>query len=94
MTVGLLIVDCFLPGSLSLKAKRHILSSLVERVRREYNVSICEIEFQDQWQRSRLAVTAANTEWVMLERTLHRIAETLERDRNLNVLNTETHRLR
>lgn len=93
MTVGLLVVDCFIPGSLSLKDKRHVLRSLFDRVRREYNVCICEIEYQDRWQRARVAVTAVNTEWVILERTLNRVTEILERDRNLNVLSTETQRL-
>ncbi|MEO0081453.1 MAG: DUF503 domain-containing protein [candidate division WOR-3 bacterium] len=93
MTVGLLTVDCFIPESLSLKDKRHVLRSISERIRREFNVSICEADYQDQWQRTTLAVAVANTEWPMARRTLHRIVEFLERERRLNVLNTDIQQL-
>jgi hypothetical protein len=93
VSVGLLLVDCFIPESLSLKDKRHVLRSLTERIRREFNVSICEVEYQDQWQRSRLSVVLANTEWPMARRTLDRVTEFIERDRRLNVLNTEIQQL-
>ena len=93
MTVGLLVLDCFLPGCLSLKDKRQVLRSLVDRTRREFNVSICEVEFQDQWQRSRLAAVTANTEWPMAQKTLNRIIGLAENDHRLNVLDSEIRQL-
>lgn len=93
MSVGLLLVDCLVEGSRSLKDKRRVLTSLTARLRREFNIALCEVEHQDQWQRSRLAVVLVNTEWPMIERSVSRIAEFIEHDRRLSVLETETQRL-
>jgi uncharacterized protein len=93
MAVGLLLVDCFIPQSQSLKDKRRVLSSVTERLRRNHNIAICEVESQDQWQRSRLAIVTVNTQWPMAEHQLQRITEFLEENRDLEVLDCELQRL-
>jgi hypothetical protein len=93
VTVGLLILDCFISESLSLKDKRRILTSLSERLRRSFNVALCEVDFQDQWQRARLAAVLVNTDWRMLQSTMSKMVEFIDRDRRLQVLDTETRRL-
>ena len=55
MTIGVLQLDLLIPGAQSLKDKRRIIKSLKERLRNRYNCSVAEIEFQDMWQRSRVA---------------------------------------
>jgi len=89
----LLVIDCHIPGSLSLKDKRHVLRSLTDRIRRQFNVSMCEVQYQDQWQRSRLAVVLVNTEWPRARHTLENIIGFLERDRRLNILDTDIQQL-
>ncbi len=93
MAVGLLLVDCFIPQSQSLKDKRRVLASVTDRLRRNHNIAICEVEHQDQWQRARLAVATVNTQWPMAERQLQRITEFLEENRELQVLDCELRRL-
>lgn len=94
MTVGLLLVDCFLGDSQSLKDKRRILSSITERLRRSYNLALCEVEYQDQWQRSRIAIVLVNTEWPMVQQSVSKILSLLERDGRIGILNSEVERLR
>jgi uncharacterized protein YlxP (DUF503 family) len=74
MVVGLLTLELHFPGARSLKDKRHVLHGLQARIRKQYNVSVAEVEFQDLWQRSRLAVVAVNTDQVHLESTLQAVA--------------------
>jgi len=93
MAVGLLLVDCFIPLSQSLKDKRRVLSSVTQRLRHNYNIAVCEVESQDQWQRSRLAVVTVNTQWPMAEHQLQRITEFLEENRELQVLDCELRQL-
>jgi len=40
----------------SLKGKRHALKGLKEKLRRRFEVSVAEVDYQDQWQRAVLAV--------------------------------------
>ncbi|MEO0025778.1 MAG: DUF503 domain-containing protein [candidate division WOR-3 bacterium] len=94
MSIGLLMVDCYFGDSLSLKDKRRILSSLTERLRKLFNVALCEIEYQQQWQRAKLAIVLINTDWRMLQQSSSRILETIERDGRVDILASAIERLR
>lgn len=91
--IGLLVLDCHIPGSLSLKDKRRVMHSITERLRRTLNVAISEVEFHDQWQRTRIAATYVNTEWPMIQKAMNRTVEALERDGRINILRVESQRL-
>ena len=93
MHVGLLLVDCFIPQSCSLKDKRRALAGTVERLKRRFNISACEVEYQDQWQRARLAIVMVNTNARMLDSGFSKVLEFLERNRQLEVIDTTTERL-
>lgn len=93
MCIGVLIVDCLVTESLSLKSKRHVLTSLIDRIRRSFNVAAAEIEFQDQWQRSRLAFVLINTNCRMMQSTLAKLEEFLYRERRISILGVETRQL-
>lgn len=93
MSVGLLLLDCYISESQSLKDKRRILSSLSERLRRQFNIAIAEVEYQDQWQRAQLAIVLVNTNWRMLQSTMSKLTEYIDRDRRVEITNTETRQL-
>jgi len=56
VTIGALQLDLLIPGAQSLKDKRRVIKSLKERLHNRFNCSVAEIDFQDTWRRSRLAV--------------------------------------
>ncbi len=89
----MLLLDCFMSESQSLKDKRRILSSLTERLRRQFNVAIAEVEYQDQWQRAHLAIVFVNTNWRMLQSSMSKLTEYVDRDRRVEITNTETRQL-
>lgn len=93
MSVGLLLLDCFIPESQSLKDKRRIISSLSERLRRQFNIAIAEVEYQNQWQRTQLAIVFVNTNWRMLQSSMSKLTEYIDRDRRVEITNTETRQL-
>ncbi len=93
MTVGLLVIDCIISDSHSLKDKRRVLTSAFERLRRKFNVAVCECEFQDKWQRAQLAVVVVNTRWRMAQSCMSKVVEHLERDRRITILDTDTQQL-
>jgi len=90
MSVGLLLLDCYISESQSLKDKRRILSSLSERLRRQFNIAIAEVEYQDQWQRAQLAIVLVNTNWRMLQSSMSKLTEYIDRGRRVEITNTET----
>jgi len=56
MFVGAITLELFLPECQSLKAKRQILKSIIDKVRAKFNVSIAEVDNQDLWQRATLGI--------------------------------------
>lgn len=55
MVVGLLTVDLLVPAAHSLKEKRSVIRSLVERLRRRHNLSVWESDYHDLHGRSQIA---------------------------------------
>ena len=70
----------------SLKDKRSVLTSLREKLRRTYNISIAEIEDQDEWTTATLGITAAGSDIAQINSLLDRIVNVLEEFRNASLL--------
>ena len=60
MHVGTARIILELPENGSLKGKRRVMASLMSRVRRKFNVSIAEVDFNDSWQQAALGLTAVS----------------------------------
>lgn len=90
MVIGLLTLELHFPGARSLKDKRQALRSLEARIRNRFNVSVAEVEHQDLWQRSRLAVVSVNTDHAHLEATLGAIAGEAGRARDILLVDAQT----
>ena len=74
MFVGVLRLVLHLPSPGSLKSKRHLLRSAIDRVRSRFNVSIAEVAENDLWQRSVLGVTAVANDHAFVNETLDKVA--------------------
>ncbi len=66
MVIGVCQLELFLHENFSLKGKRQVLRSIVQRARKKFNISIAEVEAQDLWQKAVLGVCAVgnNRQWV------------------------------
>ncbi|MCQ6274137.1 DUF503 family protein [Bacillus sp. V3B] len=56
MIVGLVACECIIYDAHSLKEKRAVLQRVMTRLKQKYNVSVAEVDFQDAWQRSKIAI--------------------------------------
>lgn len=56
MVVGVCRLDLFIPAARSLKDKRQVLRSLIDRLRSHFSASICEAGAQEKWQRARIGI--------------------------------------
>ena len=86
MRVGTLRLELFLPASDSLKAKRSVVNRVKERVRTRFNASVAEVGNQELWQRATLGVAIVGGESGVLDRVLHDILASVEREDRLSVL--------
>jgi len=63
----------FLAYSHSLKEKRRFINSFIGRIQHRFNVSVSEVDFQDSWQRTRIAVALVNSEGSMVRQVMDKI---------------------
>ena len=50
MFIGVGRFEFLIPHSTSLKDKRQLVRSVSQAVRKKYNVSVAEVDYQDLWQ--------------------------------------------
>jgi uncharacterized protein len=74
MFVGILSLTLYLPEPGSLKSKRHLLRSAIDRVKAKFNVSISEVADNDLWQRSVVGVAAVGNDHAFVNETLDKVA--------------------
>lgn len=55
--VLLLVVHCHIPHAQSLKQKRAVVKSIVDRLRTRLNASVAETGFLEEWQRSAISIS-------------------------------------
>jgi uncharacterized protein YlxP (DUF503 family) len=75
MFVGVLRLTLHLPDPGSLKSKRHLLRSAIDRVKARFNVSIAEVGDNDLWQRSVVGVAAVGNDHAFVNETLDKVAD-------------------
>jgi uncharacterized protein YlxP (DUF503 family) len=78
MAIGHLTLELYLPLTGSLKEKRGIVKPLIARLRRDYNVSVCEADGQDVLSRAVLEVVCVSQNGALAYRQLEKIATHVE----------------
>ena len=75
--VLLLVVDCHIPHSQSLKQKRAVIKSLIDRLRARFNASVAETGFLDEWQRSVVAISLVSNNRRYLQQQIEAVDQLL-----------------
>lgn len=68
MFVGALLVDLYMPDSVSLKDKRQVIRRIIDRTRHRFNASAAEVGDLESVKRGSIAVTCvSNSEYQVKE---------------------------
>ena len=78
MIVGAAVVELHVHASQSLKQKRGVVRSVVQRVRNRFNIAVAEIGGQDTWQRAVLGITTTGVDRTQVRGVLTRILVFIE----------------
>ncbi|MEK3989611.1 DUF503 domain-containing protein [Robertmurraya sp. FSL R5-0851] len=70
MIIGLAACECLIYDAHSLKDKRAVLQRIITRLRQRYNLSVAEVDYQDTWQRTKIAIVSVASSKVAVEREL------------------------
>ncbi|NPV71274.1 MAG: DUF503 domain-containing protein [Firmicutes bacterium] len=89
MVVGSLRIELTLPGNDSLKGKRRVVRSLVDRIRSKFGVAAAEVDCLDSWQVACLGFACVSNDAVLASDVLSRILRWVEDNHDGSVTNHE-----
>jgi hypothetical protein len=78
MHIGVLQFTVEIPYATSLKEKRSVIKSMRDRLHHAHNISIAEIDDQDEWTVATLGIVAAGSDIPQLNSLLDRILNNLQ----------------
>ena len=78
MGVGILIIELHLHDNRSLKGKRKIVKSMVDKVKHKFNVAVAEVGSNDKWQKIELGISAVGNDRRHIDASLNHILAFLD----------------
>jgi uncharacterized protein YlxP (DUF503 family) len=78
MHIAALVVRLEITDGLTLKDKRHVVRSLLDRIRGRFNVSAAEVGENDSVRYAQLAAVAVSNERVHLDRVMAKVGDLIE----------------
>ena len=89
MVVGTLKIEFHLSDNRSLKGKRKVVRSMVDKVKSRFNVSIAEVGSNDKWQKIELGISTVGNDRRHVDSYLNHTLEFLESLYLAEIVNTE-----
>jgi len=90
VVVGVLKVELFIGEADSLKDKRRVLKSLLDRLKKRFNIAAAEVGNQDVWQRSTLGITCVSNDAAHIQKIMATVVRFIENQGNLQVIDYST----
>jgi len=78
MVIGLMSLELEIPGAMSLKDKRSVLSRIKDRVHNKFNVSIAEVGDNDIWNYAQLGVAVVSNQQTFANQVLCKVRDLME----------------
>lgn len=89
MVVGSLKVEFHLSDNRSLKGKRKVVRSMVDKVKSRFNVSVAEVGSNDSWQKIELGISAVGNDRRHIDSSLNHILTFLDSFYLAQIVHTE-----
>lgn len=90
MIIGVLTLELHLGEANSLKDKRRIIKSLIDRIKNRFNVSVAEVGEQDLWQRSTVGISMVSCEQAHVHQVLASVVKFVEKQGTVLITNFRT----
>jgi len=79
----------YIPQAVSLKDKRQVRRSIIDKVRHRFNVSIAEVDTQDMCQTLTIGVAVVSGQVAYAQRSLDEIIRFIEEHTNAELISVE-----
>ena len=86
MIIGACTLNLRIYESYSLKDKRKVLKSIIERIKSRFNVSIAEIDLNNQWQSAVVGFVCVTNETSHANQVLSKVINFIDQDGRVEIL--------
>lgn len=73
MIIGICTCEIFIFNANSLKSKRSVVKSIIEKSKNRFNISIAEVGENDKWQKSIIAFSTISNDQNIVEETIEKV---------------------
>ena len=90
MVIGLLKIELYIESSRSLKDKRKIIKSLIQKLKSKFtNLSVSEIELLNNWKKSIIAIVTVSNEITYINSVLEKVLDYILEGYNYQVVESD-----
>ena len=90
MVIGLLKIELYIESSRSLKDKRKIIKSLIQKLKSKFtNLSVSEIELLNNWKKSIIAIVTVSNEITYINSVLEKVLDYILKGYNYQVVESD-----
>ncbi|MBW2622048.1 MAG: DUF503 domain-containing protein [Deltaproteobacteria bacterium] len=90
MVVGIIKITMIIPGNSSLKGKRKVIKSLLDKLRSRFNLAAAEVEHNDLWQKAGLGLALVGNDRRFINSSMDKILDFIYRTSDAEIVDTES----
>ena len=87
MIIGICTCEIFIFNANSLKSKRSIVKSIIEKSKNRFNISIAEVGENDKWQKSIIAFSTISNDQKIVEETIEKVINFFDSYSEIEIIN-------
>jgi len=90
MVIGVCQITLSIDQAFSLKEKRHIVKSIIERLKSRFNASIAEVGLNDKWKNAIIGIACVSNETSHADSIMANIVNFVEKDGRVEIIDYST----
>lgn len=89
MIVGICTCEILIYDSNSLKEKRGIIKSIIDKTKNKFNISISEVAENDKWQKAVIGFSVVSNDTKIVDSTMEKVIRFMSSYSEIEIINIE-----
>lgn len=87
MILGICTCEIFIFNANSLKSKRSVIKSIINKSKNRFNISIAEVGENDKWQKSVIAFSTISNDKKIVEESMEKVIDFFDSYSEIEIIN-------
>lgn len=89
MIIGSCEIEILIYEANSLKEKRHVIKSIIERIKSKFNASVAEVGHNDLWNRALIGFAVVSNNKKLCDESISKIIAFIDNDERVEILSLD-----